>query len=224
MPLFSAASLPYVLLILYAAASAFGFHNLHPTATKISHCTPIFPHNAEFGELSIPEAPRLSTAWIQAAEERLPWELVGKDNHEITDDAEGTAWQSGERWCTTRQSLVNMWVLPRDMTNGAWENYAMAANRGEEKILSKVPQLLRLESMAVVDSAKMVLQTLKLPPALLRQEPILLAMEAERLLGGFKRLYKEFNLEEALVRESCKNEPGLLVEASINWTNPKLSP
>ena len=97
----------------------------------------------------------------------------------------------------------------------------MAANKGEERILIQVPQLLRLED--VVDSAKMVLSLLKLPPALLRQEPLLLAMEPERLQGGFERLREELGADDAFIRESCRDAPSLLLEAAKNWANPKLT-
>ena len=168
-----------------------------------------------FGELSISEeAPQLSAALIQSAQERLPWEQpLEDDSLNIENDIE--SWRSGKQWYSTRQRLMDMWVLPRDMSKGSWEAYAAAANRGEESILEKAPQLLRLPSDNIVDSTRMVLSVLKLPPALLRKEPLLLTMEPQRLQGGFERLQtNDSYADAAMAREACKNIPGLLLEAA----------
>ena len=65
---------------------------------------------------------------------------------------------------------------------------------------------------------------LKLPPALLRKEPLLLAMAPDRLLGGFESLREELGCDDASVRESCKDTPGLLLESAKKWTDVKLPP
>eukprot|EP00580_Thalassiosira_gravida_P010760 CAMPEP_0201644568 /NCGR_PEP_ID=MMETSP0493-20130528/30462_1 /ASSEMBLY_ACC=CAM_ASM_000838 /TAXON_ID=420259 /ORGANISM="Thalassiosira gravida, Strain GMp14c1" /LENGTH=132 /DNA_ID=CAMNT_0048119291 /DNA_START=349 /DNA_END=747 /DNA_ORIENTATION=- len=123
------------------------------------------------------------------------------------------------------------------MSNGSWESYAIAANNGEDKMLSAVPQLLRLNPEDVEKSAKMVLDVLRLPPVLLRKEPLLLAMSPDRLIRGFESLLLaetrdmirkkkgrgedrvEGGTDEVIigvVREACKDTPGLLLEAASN--------
>lgn len=183
-------------------ANGFAFPNKRATS----------PLNAEFGELSISQPPRLDDDLIRAARAPLPWESV----YDRDDDS--SCWQNGQRWFETRASLTKLWVLPRDMSNGSWENYAAAADEGERKILERVPQLLRLESSLVVESARTVLRQLKLPPALLRREPILLAMEPARLRGGYDRLKKTM-VDESKLREACRDTPGLLAETAARWSN-----
>ena len=182
----------------------------------------------EFGELSISHPPeRLDPQLIKAAEELLPWEQ--QQQQQPVDDrvlSSSSSWQGGEHWFVTRKFLVDMWVLPRDMSNGAWEEYAIAATKGEQKILQQVPQLLRLDSSRVVESAKTVLKDpLHLPPALLRKEPILLAMEPTRLKGAWKNLLKETPQQDVKsLMERCKETPQLLVEAATKWIDPNLLP
>eukprot|EP00957_Ditylum_brightwellii_P161658 12307871-Ditylum_brightwellii.AAC.1 len=79
------------------------------------------------------------------------------------------------------------------MSNGAADHYANAASKAELKMLSNVPQLLRLDSDEVVNSAKTILGTGLisggLPPALIRSEPILLTFPSEYIEGGIELLY-----------------------------------
>ena len=115
------------------------------------------------------------------------------------------------------------------MSNGSWEAYADAANRGEDAMLSGVPQLLRLRPEDVEASAKTVLKDLMLPPALLRREPMLLTMPSDRIVGGFDAVVKEKRYQYAdtnserregdadavlAAREACKDERGLLLNAA----------
>ena len=121
------------------------------------------------------------------------------------------------------QVLTKLWVLPRDPSNGSWEAYAIAADKGEDKMLSSVPQLLRLRTEDIEASAKTVLSVLRLPPALLRREPLLLTIPSDRLISGFDSLV---NTEKSkgndtiddkineVIREACKDSPGLLLEAA----------
>jgi len=183
----------------------------------------------EFGAISASNfPPRLNPTLIEAALAMLPWETVRIDNEEV---AAAEEFGSGEQWYNTRKILTRLWVLPRDMSNGSWEAYAAAANNGEDKMLSAVPQLLRLSPEDVESSAKFVLSVLRLPPALLRREPLLLTVPTDRLLGGFDRLVliekKKTNQDtkdelshdadetiRSTVREACKDIPGLLLEAA----------
>mmetsp|Transcript_8805 Transcript_8805/g.13244 ORF Transcript_8805/g.13244 Transcript_8805/m.13244 type:complete len:265 (-) Transcript_8805:147-941(-) len=197
----------------------------------------IFSLPSEFGAISASDAPpRLNPTLIEAALTQLPWETGGNnsdDEQSIIAEEIG----SGKRWYTTRQILTRLWVLPRDMSNGSWESYAIAANNGEDKMLSAVPQLLRLNPEDVEKSAKTVLKVLRLPPALLRKEPLLLAISPDRLIRGFESLLLaetremiqkkkeggedriEGGTDEVItgvVREACKDTPGLLLGAASN--------
>lgn len=95
---------------------------------------------AGFGELSISEPSQLDEYLIEAARQSFSWECESVEATTCSD------WQQGQYWFETRQSLMKLWVLPRDMSNGSWENYKLAANRGEQGILQLVPQLLRLKT------------------------------------------------------------------------------
>ena len=156
--------------------------------------------------MAAPNAPLLDTALIDAARANLSWE-------KSYDDA--VAWESGELWGQTRLRLVELWVLPRDMSNGADERYAKAAERGETKILNAVPQLLRLPSSDVIASAKAVLSA-PLPPALLRSEPALLSYPRCHIEGGLGKLMTTMSSKEAAI-VACRDTPGLLLGAVEGW-------
>ncbi|CAB9527162.1 expressed unknown protein [Seminavis robusta] len=158
---------------------------------------------AEFGELSISEPSRPTPSIVTAAQAPLPWEEE-KSHH--NDDEN---WQDGQLWSLTRQRLMDIWVLPRDMSNGSWEPYAMAASAGEEALLQKAPQLLRLSHTQVLEAAKTITRTLRLPPAVLRREPMLLTMNPTQLIGGYNRLLLE--------HDAIRDEPHRLVQAATEW-------
>ena len=70
-------------------------------------------------------------------------------------------------------------------------------------------------------SAKTVLKTLRLPPAILRKEPLLLTVSPDRLVSGFSAETKKVENEStdvktdaaaSVVREACKDMPSLLLE------------
>ncbi|MGK3741357.1 MAG: hypothetical protein ACI90V_008209 [Bacillariaceae sp.] len=202
--------------------------------------------SSEFGELAASKnLPQLNSTLIEAALERLPWEIeddnddgIDEDDSNNNDDnsyssstTAGT-WENGQQWYETRQLLTNQWILPRDLTNGSWESYGIAANKGEEKMLNAVPQLLRLNIDYVGAAAKTLLSVLKLPPALVRREPILLTMKPDRLEGGFESLLliEKKNRDDGsdndsddikAVRESCRDTSGMLLEAATKWEQKK---
>eukprot|EP00588_Corethron_pennatum_P018045 CAMPEP_0194305616 /NCGR_PEP_ID=MMETSP0171-20130528/3012_1 /TAXON_ID=218684 /ORGANISM="Corethron pennatum, Strain L29A3" /LENGTH=261 /DNA_ID=CAMNT_0039057195 /DNA_START=61 /DNA_END=843 /DNA_ORIENTATION=- len=189
------------------------------TWTRLRPSSPItteLSSEAASGDSSVSEElPPLNPAWIEAARRPLPWEReLATDNN-----TDANSWQNGQRWYLTRTALMDLWVLPRDMSNGSWDNYADAAIREEEKVLRQVPQLLRLDTDGVVASARCVMNELQLSPALLRSEPILLGMEPERLRGGFEsvRLSIGGDTDSSLV-EACRDTQGLLVGAATKWT------
>ena len=180
----------------------------------------------ERGELTVSEPYPLDPILVEAAKEVLPWEQQQDAGEDSTNCDE---WKQGQVWHETRIKLTNLWVLPRDMSNGAWDAYAVAASSGEQKILNQVPQLLRIDTEAVVASAKTVLTTLSLPPALLRKEPMLLTIDSKCLVGGFKTLQNSHKLLQAntdtvAVLEACRDTPGLLFDAAIAWKNHNRNP
>jgi hypothetical protein len=99
-------------------------------------------------------------------------------------------------------------------------------------MLNAVPQLLRLNIDYVGAAAKTLLSVLKLPPALVRREPILLTMKPDRLEGGFESLLliEKKNRDDGsdndsddikAVRESCRDTSGMLLEAATKWEQKK---
>ena len=176
---------------------------------------------SELGELSVSEPPLLEPAWIEAAKTILPWEEP--DNILPFD-----VWEQGQVWKYTRIKLVNLWVLPRDMSNGAWNSYAVAASKGEKRLIEQAPQLLRIPTDDVVSSARTILTEFQLPPALLRREPILLTIGSKRLQEGFKVLQYPNGkdgemIPESILLEKCRDIEGFLADAAIQW-KPDLSP
>lgn len=175
--------------------------------------------NAAFGDLAAPNSPQLDGSLIESARVRLSWE-----NEEGTscdnDDEPATGWESGELWEQTRLRLVELWVLPRDMSNGADDRYSKAAERWEMKLIDAVPQLLRLQPSEVIASAKAVLSE-RLPAALLRNEPVLLSYPASHIEGGLGHLLESMPTKEAVV-VACRSNEGLLVSAIEEWTQQKI--
>ena len=201
-------------------AAAFGVPSCQRQITRLQNSV-LFSVSSEFGAVSASSSPPRLDLLIEAARVLLPWEdKVGNDNNEVVCLSEEIS--SGKQWYQTRQLLTRLWVLPRDMSNGSWESYAIAANNGEDRMLSCVPQLLRLPPDDIEKSAKTVLSILKLPPALLRREPLLLTVPPGLLVKGFEKLLCDATLEDIdeatrlNVLEACKDTPGLLIEAATN--------
>ena len=219
-----------LLLVIFLLRSVQSFH------VSFSQKRPIKANvfYAALGDLTTPpEPPPLDPALIQAASAKLPWEMLLEKEQEpilnLSRDVEAelsasvsmnthnddttfadVSWQDGSQWATARKRLVDMWVLPRDMSNGADQQYAMAACKSEMKMLETVPQLLRLET--VVAAAERVL-ALGLPPALLRREPQLLSYPASYIEGGLDFLITMMMSTKEMVVPACRDTPGLLIGA-----------
>ena len=179
----------------------------------------------ELGELATPPPPRLEDELLRAARKQLSWEtsstLLLENNDE--EDCGPLLWENGEHWLNSREMLVKLWVLPRDMSNGADSKFAAAASKQEQKMLEEVPQLLRLPSSQVIESAKAVHK--HFPPAVLRSEPMLLAYPASYIQGGLDHLSSTIGEKEMFVK--CRDTPSALVEAIEEWMsvdNNKLTP
>mmetsp|Transcript_2685 Transcript_2685/g.3915 ORF Transcript_2685/g.3915 Transcript_2685/m.3915 type:complete len:221 (-) Transcript_2685:1455-2117(-) len=172
--------------------------------------------HAALGELSTPPPPRLDDDLLKAAKTRLPWESAVQEH---TAEEQPSSWENGELWFESRPTLVKLWVLPRDMSNGADAKFAAAATKGERDLLSKVPQLLRLPTLQIIESAKTVKEGLgphqRLPPALLRSEPMLLAFPPLYIRGGLGYLSRTYGAESAL--KQSRDTPGALVKAIEDW-------
>lgn len=215
-----------ILVMCHSALQAAAFFDAPPCQRQIIQNCALFSISSEFGAVSASSShPRLDPLLIEAARVRLPWEEKREnDNNEVACLSEEIS--SGQQWYQTRQVLTTLWVLPRDMSNGSWEAYAIAANNGEDRLLSCVPQLLRLPPDDIERSAKTVLSVLKLPPALLRREPLLLTVPSDLLVKGFEQLLSDEREDVTLegideeirlnVLEACKDTSGLLLEAATN--------
>jgi len=175
----------------------------------------------EFGEIS-EDLPALDENWVRAAQQPLSWETSNSIDYDTHDEAALELWCKGQYWYFTRTALLDLWILPQDMSKGSWENYATAASKGEEKVLQQVPQLFRLRPTTVIKAAKTVLNELRLPPALLRKEPLLLAMDSERLVGAFNTICQTLPSFIDPI-EACRDTPHLLATACIAWTPSSLS-
>lgn len=187
----------------------------------------LFSTSSDRGALSASgSAPRLNPALIESALTILPWEIDNDSGSGGGSESAAEEIGTGQRWLESRQILTKLWVLPRDMSNGAAEHYARAANDGEDRMLAGVPQLLRLAPGDIEASAKTVLSLLGLPPALLRREPLLLTVPSADIVRGFDRLhlaetgekYFEGSAEKICegVRELCRDTPGLLLGAATD--------
>mmetsp|Transcript_37859 Transcript_37859/g.42666 ORF Transcript_37859/g.42666 Transcript_37859/m.42666 type:complete len:293 (-) Transcript_37859:76-954(-) len=172
--------------------------------------------------------PLLDSDLIQAAQQPFSWDNVASstttsddsDNDDDEDSGDISCWQNGQRWWVTREALVKLWILPEDVLG----YYDDATIKVENKMLAQVPQLLRFEPEMVVTSATTVLHDLRLPPALLRKEPLLLVMDSERLRGGFETIRSRMTSTTTSTStastplEACRETPGLLVAAATKWT------
>eukprot|EP00173_Palmaria_palmata_P002435 Plantae.Rhodophyta-Palmaria_palmata.ctg25715.p1 GENE.Plantae.Rhodophyta-Palmaria_palmata.ctg25715~~Plantae.Rhodophyta-Palmaria_palmata.ctg25715.p1 ORF type:complete len:115 (-),score=11.78 Plantae.Rhodophyta-Palmaria_palmata.ctg25715:55-399(-) len=70
---------------------------------------------------------------------------------------------------------------------------------------------------------KTVVRTLGLPPAVLRDQPLLMAMSEDRICGGFDDLKRDLSAtQDAQIRRACKDKPRLLTEAGTQWTEALL--
>mmetsp|Transcript_15115 Transcript_15115/g.43878 ORF Transcript_15115/g.43878 Transcript_15115/m.43878 type:complete len:260 (-) Transcript_15115:470-1249(-) len=189
------------------------------------------PLGMALGELASPRPPRLEEGLIDAAKGRLPWEGEHEgrrgDEESSAPSDEPKLWENGELWSETRETLVKLWVLPRDMTNGADDDWAAAAMVRETAFLSRAPQLLRLPPSAVVETAKAVMggfgrdsgevvgSDSRLPPALLRSEPELLVFPSSYVRGGLELLGERLGKDEAV--KVCRDTPGALRAAVEEW-------
>ena len=113
--------------------------------------------------------------------------------------------------------------LPQDVSNVSCENYATAASKGGEKVSQQAPQLFCLRPTTVITEAKMFLNELRLLPALLRNEPLLLEMNSERLVGTFDTIYQTLPSSIDTI-EACRRKLNLLATDCIEWNSSSLSP
>jgi hypothetical protein len=195
-------------LVLLAGQGARGFVLL-PTRIMGQLAAP--PLSAELGELSSPKMPPFDPALIENAQQKLLWEK------EVTPS--DVPWQSGQLWLTTREMLVSMWILPRDLSNGADSRYAAAATKTELKILNVIPQLLRLEPAEVIASAKLLAACF--PAGFLRSEPAFLAYPAPILQASIDSLLNKLKSKNAVML-ACREDPSLLLTAVEEQLTVKL--
>jgi hypothetical protein len=181
--------------------------------------------------LSAPKAPPLDQELVKAACAQLPWEMRAEIQRNANDadlpeaksstlGSDDNNWQDGSLWANSRIRLVDLWVLPRDMSNGSDSRYADVASKSELRMLEQVPQLLRCPT--VVAAAETAL-ALGLPPAILRKEPALLVYPPEYIQGGMKTLKASLkNPPDSQVLKVCRDAPRLLLQTVEAYTEEQL--
>ena len=179
----------------------------------------------------------LSDEIIQAAEQKLPWEVAaerqsrpvldlsgggsGLDdsdlslseasaqrvesmNEEEVVDNPGevdTDWRTGSVWRETRRALVEKAIL----------SDAADEKNDEDELLSKCPQLFRLTTEDIVESAKVLVDTIGMPPSAIAQNPILLSYPSHLFPGAMEFLSNMMMLPQPVIFNLCKANPELLI-------------
>ena len=179
----------------------------------------------------------LSNDIIQAAEQLLAWEVAaerqsrpvldlsgggsGIDGSDLTlsdaasaetrprrkdsddqaqpkkDGEDAIDWKSGSVWTATRQELIDLEIL----SDGG----------NDEVFLSKCPQLARLSTGDIVESTKVLLDTIGLPPPAFAQHPSLLSYPAQLYPGALEFLSNMMMLPQPTISNLCKTNPELLI-------------
>ena len=179
----------------------------------------------------------LSDEIIQAAEQKLPWEVAAERqsrpvldlsggssgiddsdlslseasaqrvesiNEEEVVDNPGevdTDWRTGSVWRETRRALVERAIL----------SDAADEKNDEDELLSKCPQLFRLTTEDIVESAKVLVDTIGMPPSAIAQNPILLSYPSHLFPGAMEFLSNMMMLPQPVIFNLCKANPELLI-------------
>jgi len=176
----------------------------------------------------------LTPELIQAAEKKLPWEISAEkqsrpvldlsgnfDDSDLTlsdaasadekmslrDDGKSREekdctedWASGSVWTETRKALIDLDVL--------------SSNESEEStqdMLAECPQLARIPTEAVVDSAQEALNTIGIPASAMKQNAALLSYPSYLFPGALEFLSNMMMLPQQTIISLCKTNPELLI-------------
>ena len=177
----------------------------------------------------------LSDEIIQIAEQKLPWEVAAErqsrpvldlsggrsgindsdlsladaasavrgkrqtqENETNTDDHEVGAvdWSTGGVWRETKQALIEMAIL---------------SEATEELFLSKCPQLARLPTEDVVETANFLVNTIGMSPSAIAQYPSLLSYPAHLFPGAMEFSSNMMMLPQPMISSLCRTNPDLLI-------------
>ena len=178
---------------------------------------------------------------IQAAEQKLPWEVAAerqsrpvldlsgggsglddsdlslsdaasaaqrenptREEEEVADDNDDEVdidWRTGSVWRETRQALVEKAILSN----------AVDELNDDEVLLSKCPQLARLPTEDIVESANGLVDTIGMPPSAITQAPTLLSYPSHLFPGALEFLSNMMMLPQPTISNLCKTNPELLI-------------
>ena len=120
------------------------------------------------------------------------------ENETNNDDYEVGAvdWSTGGVWRETRQALIEMVIL---------------SEATEELCLSKCPQLVRLPTEDVVESARALADTIGMSPSAIAQNPTLLSYPAHLFPGAMEFLSNMMMLPQPTISNLCQTNSDLLI-------------
>jgi len=122
--------------------------------------------------------------------------------------------ENGEVWKTTQMQLTKMGLFSSSSSSsngGKDEDSSSSSSITRHKLLHSVPQLLRLDTTMVMETAQVLLEEFHIPPALLLQEsPQLLSFPPEDVRYGVEFLSLMMMMPSNLVLSTCQRTPALL--------------
>ena len=175
---------------------------------------------------------------MKAAEQKLPWEVAAerqsrpvldlsgggggmddsdlslsdtasvaqsdKSVHEEVADNHGDNdidWRTGSVWRETSQALIGKGIV-----SGAADKLD-----NEDVLLSKCPQLARLPTEDIVESANALVDTIGMPPTAIAQNPTLLSYPPHLFPGAIEFLSNMMMLPQPTISNLSKTNPELLI-------------
>ena len=210
--------------------------------TNTCHVTRIYRNSLLRCAATASDNDGLSDQIIEAAEQKLPWEVAAerqsrpvldlsgggsgmddsdltlsdaasaaqrenptREEEEVADDNDDEVdigdWRTGSVWRETRRALVEKAIL----SDTADEK------NDEDALLSKCPQLFRLPTEDVVESAKVLVDTIGMSQSAIAPNPTLLSYPAHLFPGAIEFLSNMMMLPQPTISNLCKTNPELLV-------------
>ena len=119
------------------------------------------------------------------------------------DEVDTVDWRTGCVWRETRRALVEMSII----------SDAAAADEvnDEEVLLSKCPQLVRLPKEDIVESAKVLVDTIGMSTSAITQAPTLLSYPSHLFPGALEFLSNMMMLPQPTISSLCQTNPELLI-------------
>jgi len=119
----------------------------------------------------------------------------------------------------TRESLIDLWLLPFGMSKWMWDGYADAAIRAEEKVYAAIPHFLRLHSKDIIESVNVVLYTLGSHPKLMSPDQLRDGYESIRV-GIIKTKIDKDDDDSTIALaalDACRETEELFLEERTKW-------